>query len=282
MSSSRRLSSLNELSFGEPVWLASDIHLGAHNPRTSAAFYEFLALASEKANALILLGDIFDVWIGDDWANHPAPWLQTALLNLQQTAKAIPLWLMGGNRDFLIGDSLTRQLGAHHLGSQCILQILPTDRPCGAATERYLLVHGDEFCTADRSYQRFRAIVRNPMVQAAFLRLPLRLRRSIARRARQTSMQNQKSPDFSWLDVQDTALSARLDKLGIAACIHGHTHRPGHYQVQSVSAPDKLSRWVLPDWECDHLEMGESPRGGWIQVDSAGAALFDLNGQKMK
>lgn len=316
---------MNKLSFGGPVWLASDIHLGSHNPRTSDAFYKFLANARQQSSALILLGDIFDVWVGDDWITHPPDWLKTALEHLQLTAKTIPLLLMGGNRDFLIGENLAKSLGAHLIGSPCILEVTnlevtnPESQDFAASgtpknanlVQSFLLAHGDEFCTADLAYQRFRSVVRNPVVQTLFLALPLSLRRRIAGKARVSSMQTVRNPYDGRYDVQDKDLAQRLRQADLSTCIHGHTHRPGTYPVAShqgssaestpsqSSASQTMRRWVLPDWELDHPDQSHADlmdstktqqrpstaatrsvsgdvRGGWMQIDQNGPRLIDL------
>lgn len=291
------------MSLGGPVWLASDIHLGSHNPRTSDAFYKFLAHARRQSSALILLGDIFDAWIGDDWIRQPPDWLQTALDHLQLTANTIPLWLMGGNRDFLIGAELAQSLGAHLIESPCVLEVViseahPSETTNATekaqTTQRFLLAHGDEFCTADRAYQRFRSVVRNHAVQRLFLTLPLTWRTRIASRARASSMQTVRSPYDASYDAQDEAIAKRLVQTGLSTCIHGHTHRPGTYPVLMRSSlanrstsSDTMTRWVLPDWECDHLQTDRhetcpdasqqsAVRGGWIQIDQQGPRLIDL------
>lgn len=272
---------MNNLSFCEPVWLASDIHLGPDNPRTSETFYRFLAHARNRAGALILLGDIFDVWIGDDWIRHPPPWLELALHHLRETGQTLPMWILGGNRDFLIGDKLAHHLDARLIRDQCLLRITshgkdkPSKHTVIQPDRKFLLAHGDEFCTEDLKYQRFRRIVRNPALQSCFMLLPLSLRKQIARRARQTSQQTDRSPHDASYDVQDTALAMALQNSGAHCCIHGHTHRPGHFPVHTAQSGD-LSRWVLPDWECDHHCGREPERGGWMEIDQSGLVLRGL------
>lgn len=282
---------MNKLSFCEPVWLASDIHLGPDNPKTSHAFYRFLAHARDHAGALLLLGDIFDVWIGDDWIRRPPPWLDLALQQLELTGRTIPLWILGGNRDFLIGEDLARHLHARLLRGQCLLEIAQSENPerpdlqgSTATSHRsaYLLAHGDEFCTKDLKYQRFRRIVRTPLVQSCFLTLPLYVRNRIANSARRASQRTERDPYDASYDVQNEALAHALNVAGTTTCVHGHTHRPGHYFVRPdaidiKSSANRLDRWVLPDWESDHLNEQELARGGWIQIDRHGLTAHNLN-----
>jgi len=262
---------LNRLSLNEPVWLASDIHLGADNPVTAQRFFQFLDQASAQAGALLLLGDIFDVWIGDDWIEQPPSWLSDALAHLKSTAQRCPLWIGRGNRDFLLNQRLAKAIGAQLLDAQVILEV---------AGNHYLLAHGDEFCTNDRAYQRFRRIVRNRWVQKAFLSLSLNTRTKIAQKARHQSMLTQTVSDNSHLDVCEKTIAAVMAKEKLGTIIHGHTHRPDHHQFASDTVA--FDRWVLPDWESDHLSAAQPERGGWIVVDQAGVALFDLAAQKIK
>src|SRR5690606_16083182 len=136
------------------VWIASDIHLGPATPATAQAFHAFLDQACAQADALILCGDIFDAWIGDDFAlASPPDWLAATLAKFQQVSEKIPLWLGRGNRDFLIGSTLATHVGAQLLPDPVIL-----DSDAGTI----LLSHGDEYCTNDRNYQCFRRLVRYP------------------------------------------------------------------------------------------------------------------------
>ncbi len=239
------------------IWIASDIHLGAAVPRTASAFYAFLAQARAQAQALILLGDIFDAWIGDDHAlDHPPAWLQAALGALRQTAATIPLWLISGNRDFLMGEALAQALGARLVRA-----------PLRLATDAgpILLAHGDEYCTDDPAYQRFRRIVHTRWIQRLFLALPLQLRRAIARWARQRSRQAHGHKTLQMMDVNAQAVAQALAAAGCLVLIHGHTHRPAVHRV-SLNGHEGW-RYVLPDWEFDHAQP---VRGGWISVDGEG------------
>jgi len=257
---------LNKLTIKGPVWLASDIHLGPDNPKTAQAFFDFLDQAGAQAGALFLLGDIFNVWVGDDWARRPAPWLANTLQKLKQTAQRVPLWVGHGNRDFLMGSTLANQLGANLLDDQVVLQV---------ADQTVLLAHGDEFCTQDKPYQRFRRVVRNPWVQALYLSLSVKQRLAIAERARRGSQQAQARPNAVWHDVSLESIDHVLSQANTRTLIHGHTHRPGHFVDRINDQP--IDRWVLPDWEADHLTANEAARGGWLIIDDAGIHPVALN-----
>lgn len=254
---------MNKISIQGPAWLASDIHLGPDNPKTAELFFEFLDQAGAHAGALFLLGDIFDVWIGDDWAKQPPSWLSDALNRLAQTAKQVPLYLGHGNRDFLMGQQLANRLGAKLLDDQVILT---------AHNQTVLLAHGDEFCTTDRAYQRFRKLVRHRWVQRLYLSLSLKRRLAIAQRARQQSMQTQAKPNAVWHDVTLASIDSALTQAGTRVLIHGHTHKPGHF-IERVNG-QLIDRWVLSDWEADHLGRDEMARTGWIVIDSHGISQF--------
>ncbi len=265
MSSSRKPPSLNKLTVQGPVWLASDIHLGADNPKTAHAFHGFLDQAGAHAGALFLLGDIFNVWIGDDWAKQAPAWLQDSLTKIAQTAAKIPVWLGHGNRDFLMGEPLAQQLGARLLAEQVLLDV---------DGQQVLLAHGDEFCSTDKAYQRFRRVVRNPWIQALYLSLGIKQRLAIANRARRSSQQAQSRPNAVYHDVSLDTVAHALKAAGTRTLIHGHTHRPGHFvdQVQHQS----VDRWVLPDWEADHLSPSETARGGGLIIDANGIHTVGL------
>ncbi len=258
-SSSKAPPWLNRLTLPGTVWIASDIHLGEHNPRTAAAFLRFLERARREADALILCGDIFEAWIGDDHAlRDPPPWLSRALAALRDTAREIPLWLGRGNRDFLMGAALARSLGARLLDDEVLL-----DTAAGAA----LLAHGDQYCTDDTGYQRLRRVVRAPWVQRAFLALPLAARRRIAAWARARSRRARGTKSMRIMDVNPRAIERALAASGSGVLIHGHTHRPAVHEL--VVDGRACRRFVLPDWDHD----GSPARGGWLVLEAGGPRL---------
>lgn len=255
---------MNKLHLPGRIWVASDIHLGPESPATAAAFHDFLEQAARQADTLILAGDIFDAWIGDDVALHPEPWLRASLDALQAVAARIPLWMGRGNRDFLIGRDLLQQIGAHALPEPALL---------ASDAGPILLAHGDEYCTADAGYQRFRRLVRRPGVQRAYLALPLRARRGIAAWARRRSMHSNQYKSTEIMDVEPSAIEQALRAADTSMLIHGHTHRPARHAL-TVDG-HACERLVLPDWDFDH---SAAARGGWIAIDSDGVRLV-LYGQ---
>ena len=179
---------------------------------------------------------------------------------MQATAARISLWVGRGNRDFLIGKQLLQQLGAKALPEPALLE---TDAGL------ILLAHGDEYCTADPNYQRFRRIVRHAGVQSVYLALPLRARLGIAAWARRRSMHSNQYKTAEIMDVEPRAIEQALHDSQAPLLIHGHTHRPARHAM-SVDGRS-CERLVLPDWDFDHADTA---RGGWISIDQAGVQLI--------
>lgn len=247
------------------IYVASDIHLGPRIPSTNQAFFKFLTQASEQADALILLGDIFNVWFGDDVAlNSSEPWLVESLSHIQHCAQHIPVYFVHGNRDFLMGETLYQQLGVHALPEQCLLQ-----------TEAGLLFisHGDELCTHDKGYMRLRHLLRNPTLQKLFLNFPLSWRQKIAHylRQRSHSAQQQSMTYHQNYDINPVALQQIIQHYpDIDYVIHGHTHKEAIHPINTMlGMTDKpRTRYVLSDWELDH-----SNHVGFLSINKKGLTL---------
>ncbi|WP_345250473.1 UDP-2,3-diacylglucosamine diphosphatase [Pigmentiphaga soli] len=245
-----------------PVWLASDLHLGEAAPATVEAFLAFLELAAAEAGSLLLPGDVFDAWVGDDELDQPAPWLAAVAAGLKAAGARLPIYLGPGNRDFLMGQRLAQATGTRLLPDPAILE---------TEAGRFLLCHGDALCTDDAAYQQFRQMVRDPRWQAQFLSRPLAERQAMARemRARSTAEKSRKASDI--MDVNPQAVEDALRAAGVARLIHGHTHRPGRHAFLLDGRP--AERLVLPDWDLDDASQ---PRGGWLAIDRDGAAFCDV------
>lgn len=252
---------MNKLALPGQLWLASDVHLGPATPATAEAFLGFLQAAADEADALLLPGDIFDAWIGDDVIRAAPPWLAQALQALKATAARIPVYLGRGNRDFLIGQELADALGAKLLPEPALLE---TD------FGTVLLTHGDEYCTDDTAYQQFRTMVRDPRWQEQFLSKTIPERLQMAQQARGESMAANQTKTQEIMDVNAQAVDAAFRDTGVTVMVHGHTHRPDRH-VLTVGGK-KRERWVLPDWDCDHGGV----RGGWLIIDRDGLELFEL------
>lgn len=226
-----------------PHWrgieLLSDLHLGEQAPATARALAEHLA--ASDADLIVLLGDLFEVWIGDEQLDAPAdpvsPMAQ-ALQALAEAARRRPVAMLTGNRDFLLGPEAARRLGWTVLPDRCVLQ---------AFGHRQVLVHGDAECLDDRDYQRFRAQVRTPGWREAFLARPLAERMAVARSMRDGSEQRKREQGLAgYADLDRAEMLSLLAAAGADRLIHGHTHRPGDERL----GPG-LSRHVLSDWDLD-------------------------------
>jgi UDP-2,3-diacylglucosamine hydrolase len=210
----------------------SDLHLSAALPRTFDAWAGYLA--GTDADAVFILGDLFEAWVGDD-ARFDGFEKRCAQV-LADAARQRTVGFMAGNRDFLVGPALLDEAGVVHLSDPTLL---------AAWQHRVLLTHGDALCLGDVDYQRFRALVRSPAWQADFLARPLAERQHLARQMRDASEQA-KRQNTPWSDVDPGAAAAALRGAGASVMVHGHTHRPGSNDL----APG-LQRHVLSDWDLD-------------------------------
>ena len=220
----------------------SDLHLDPARPEITALFLRFLQREAASADALYILGDLFEAWVGDDDPSTTGQQVADGLRRLADTG--VPVYFVHGNRDFLVGQDSARRAG---------LCILPDPAVVSLYGEPVLLMHGDLLCTDDHAYQAFRAQTRDPHWQAKFLAQPLAARQAFAAQARQASMSRQKEmidgdrACFETVtDVNPQAVEATLARYGVATLVHGHTHRPA---VHAVRIGDREGRRiVLGDW----------------------------------
>ena len=214
---------------------ASDVHLAAHRPGACAAFLAFLSGPVRQADRLYLLGDVFDLWLGDDDTREPHPEVEAALA--ETVAAGVPVDLVRGNHDFLLGDAFAERTGCRLAGEPLLIE---------AAGERVVLLHGDTLCTRDAEYQAFRRSVRDPANQRAFLARPMeeRAREAAAIRATSSSRSRLKPEDI--MDVTDEEVARVLAECGAAWMVHGHTHRPAVHEIELETGP--ATRIVLGDW----------------------------------
>jgi UDP-2,3-diacylglucosamine hydrolase len=228
-----------ELKLGDDIRVVdfiSDIHLSETMPATAAAWEAYMART--RADAVFLLGDIFEVWVGDDARTRPFEARCTQAI--ADTAARVPVWLQHGNRDFLIGADFAAATGA---------RLLADPASVTAFGRTVLLTHGDELCVDDVPYQLFRQQVRDPAYQAQFLSQPLEARLAIAAKMRAASMARHDEP-VTYADVDETLAKSWLARLGTDTMIHGHTHRPG------TQLRDGWTRHVLTDWDLDAAAPG--------------------------
>ena len=213
----------------------SDLHLDAAWPDVTTQFVAFLRGEARAAHALYILGDLFEVWIGDD---DPAPAKREVVAALRDlTASGVRCFVMHGNRDFMLGERFCRDTGCRLLGDGAIVEL---------DGERVLLMHGDVLCTDDVSYQRLRRIVRNPLVRWIFRHLSLAQRERLAARLRAGSRMHTTETAPEIMDVNDAAVRDVFRRAGIRTLIHGHTHRPAVHRLDINGA--EARRIVLGDW----------------------------------
>ena len=214
----------------------SDLHLDAHERATFDAWAQHMA--HTPADALFILGDLFEVWVGDD---NPDPFALQCIAVLKATAQRLPVYFMCGNRDFLVGHEFLQTTGMEGIIDPTVLDL--GTQTSDAQPLRVLLSHGDALCLDDHDYLAFRAQVRAPAWQTEFLAKPLAERQAYARQVRQQS-EARKHSQATYADVDTRAASDCLLKANAQVMIHGHTHRPAEHELATG-----LSRWVLSDWD---------------------------------
>lgn len=215
----------------------SDLHLSADHPHSMAAFQRFMATLAPQAEALYILGDLFEYWAGDDDMHDPFHAGVIGALHDLAT-RGIKVYLMHGNRDLLMGEKFAQACQASLLPDPTLLDLY------GTAT---LISHGDKLCTDDVEYQRFRTQVHSADFQRNFLAQPLAERKAYIELLRQQSTTAKQSKDAAIMDVNAAAVAALLREYHYPRLIHGHTHRPKRHE-HSVDG-NKCERWVLSDWD---------------------------------
>ena len=232
----------------------ADVHLCESRPTASARFFSFLTDTAPHAAALYILGDLFEAWVGDDDLKSPLH-LTVAKHLSALAARGIQTYFMHGNRDFML---------AGHYAKRCGMQLLPDPVVIDLFGTATLLTHGDTLCTGDTDYQRYRRVIRHPLMLKTLRALPLSLRHAMAARARSGSEQAKTHKTDDIMDVHPQAVSALFSQYGVTRMIHGHTHRPAHHSL--LLDGKKNERWVLPDWYGDG--------GGYIVCDADGCQLI--------
>ncbi|MBZ0106110.1 MAG: UDP-2,3-diacylglucosamine diphosphatase [Sulfuricella denitrificans] len=233
----------------------SDLHLSADRPEISSGFSAFLESTATHAEALYILGDLFEYWAGDDDIHDPFNrQITQALLRLH--TRGVAIYLMHGNRDFLMGEVLAEACGARLLPDPSLRNIYGTPT---------LLMHGDTLCTDDIDYISFRAQVREPEWQQQFLAHPLALRKAQIEHLRTQSKQAQSRKTADIMDVSAESVINTLRKHHYPRLIHGHTHRPAQH-IHDIDGR-VCERWVLPDWY---------EQGGYLRCDEHGCAAIRI------
>jgi UDP-2,3-diacylglucosamine hydrolase len=216
----------------------SDLHLSADHPRLVRGFLDLLAHYQNKNTQLYILGDWFNAWIGDD--DHSA-WLDEIVTALKKFTQANnQVYFLAGNRDFALGQNFMQQFSGIHLPDELVIEI---------AGYKIRLEHGDALCTDDVSYQRFKKIIRHPVILGLLKCTPLFFRKKLAQGFRKKSQSSQQFKSYDIMDVNDDAVNQAL--LDVDMIIHGHTHRA---QIHTIGHKKRI---VLGDWKLDHAEILE-------------------------
>tara|TARA_Y100001001_G_scaffold155859_1_gene172090 strand:+ start:383 stop:1108 length:726 start_codon:yes stop_codon:yes gene_type:complete len=228
----------------------SDLHLEESRPDITEAFLGFLDGTASGVDQLYILGDFFEAWIGDDERTPLQEQIAAALRKLRDSGTDI--FLMHGNRDFLIGEDFCERAGATLLDDPTVIDLHGTPT---------LLMHGDSLCTADVEYQKFRANMRNPQWQQMILQRPLEDRQQMARQLREISMAKNQGKEEFIMDVTPEEVIKDMEAHGVQHMIHGHTHRPAVHELIANGLPAK--RIVLGDWDKNvwwlEAEPGKEP-----------------------
>jgi UDP-2,3-diacylglucosamine hydrolase len=230
------------------ILLISDLHLEEERPDITRAFLHFLQTRAPQAEALYILGDFFEAWIGDDAMTPFQRSIAQALRKLADSGTRI--FLMHGNRDFMIGSAFCREAGCTLLKDPSLVQM---------NGEPVLLMHGDSLCTQDEAYMRLRKWLRNPVSLFILRNLPLATRYKLARKLRKESRMQTRQKAVEITDVTAEEVPRMLRQFDARILIHGHTHRPATHDLELDGHPAR--RIVLGDWD----------RQGWaLQVDESG------------
>ena len=235
------------------VLFVSDLHLDTSRPDTVRTFLALLAGEARAAEALYILGDLFEAWVGDDDPGEPGASVCAALAELAE--HGVRVYLMRGNRDVLYGQRIAERSRATLLPDPCVISLYG---------QPVLLMHGDLLCSDDEKYQAFRRQVRDPAWQAGFLAQSLPARQAFAAQARAASHAHQQGMETLG-DVAPDTVAATMARYGVSLLIHGHTHRP---QVHLLDVNGRTAtRIVLGDWY---------EQGSVLRVDADGFSLSAL------
>lgn len=230
------------------ILLISDLHLEQERPDISRAFLRFLETRAPQAQALYILGDFFEVWIGDDAISPFQHSIAQALRRLNERGTRV--YLMHGNRDFMIGKAFCREAGCTLLPDPSVIEL---------NGERVLLMHGDSLCTQDVGYMKLRRWLRNPLSLFILRHLPLSTRQKLARKLRNESRTQTRMKASDIVDVTPDEVLRIMQLYKVRTLIHGHTHRPATHQLTLDG--EAATRIVLGDWD----------KQGWaLQVDATG------------
>ena len=249
---------------GERTLFISDLHLDESRPGIVSQFERFLASVAPGADALYILGDLFEYWVGDDAL--ALPFNARVAAQLKAASARVPIRFMHGNRDFVAAAGFSAGTGADLIGDPTEIDLYGT---------RTLLLHGDTLCTDDTAYQAFRKQVRDPRWLAAALARPIAERIAIAQDLRMKSEGAKQGKAMAIMDVAPAAVEHAFRESGCTLMIHGHTHRPARH-VHLVDGTERI-RWVLADWY---------ERASYLEATPAGVRPVEMgsgiNGDSLK
>jgi UDP-2,3-diacylglucosamine hydrolase len=232
----------------------SDLHLAAERPAIVDQFFDFVSGAARQADALYVLGDLFEYWAGDDdMEDRLNGVVADAFAALHASGTGV--YFLHGNRDFLVGDAFARRAQATLLSDPALIDLYGTPT---------LLMHGDTLCTDDREYQALRAQVRNPAWQERTLAMPIAQRVAMAKGLREKSESAKGGKSMEIMDVASGAVERAFLDCDCDLMIHGHTHRPARHDL--VVGGRRRVRWVLPDWY---------ERGGYLEASPEGIRALE-------
>ncbi len=238
----------------EETLFLSDLHLSPERPLATEAFYRFLDRHATGVHAVYILGDLFEYWAGDDELNET--FNAQVAHRLARLARGVPVYVMHGNRDFLLASRFMRTASVVPLRDPSVIDLYGV---------RTLLMHGDLLCTQDRRYQAFRRVVRNRLVQTLFMRLPLQRRKRVIGGARRLSEGEKTIKPMEIMDAAPDAVEDAFRRHGCERLIHGHTHRPARHALRVDGR--NCERWVLSDWY---------DQGQFLRVTREGCGSVDI------
>lgn len=228
------------------TWFISDLHLKEKQPALTNRFFALLQHNVSQIDALYILGDFFESWVGDDDQSDFISEIKSTLRHA--TNRGLPIYFMHGNRDFLVGKKFFQETGCQFIPDETVIDLYGTP---------VLLMHGDTLCTLDVNYQKTRKHLRNPIVQKIFLWLPLAFRKKIADKMRTSSMKYVQTANAEIMDVTQLAVQSVMQKHKVQHLIHGHTHQPAIHVFQLNGKT--YERIVLSDWhDKDHALIWKS------------------------
>jgi len=234
------------------TYFISDLHLDESHPHLYKLFYDFIDDIKDKAEALYILGDLFEFWIGDDIIDHSLgkQYLPTVKKLKSLSDSGTKIYFIQGNRDFLIGEAFMQRIGGELLPDEKVIDLYGTPT---------LIMHGDTLCTDDKAYQRMRTLFRLKIVQKLYLSLSPESRDKKADKIRQSSKNKTQQKDPMILDVNQDEVTKVAKTGGVDLIIHGHTHQPAEHEFQIDKK--RVKRIVLGDWQDKACYLRSSQSG---------------------